>query len=106
MASTLVTKAPALISLDDGNSSPSDCHPCPALKQNFGGHDFKAKRDELTFVTRWLKTHSTACYQRDYKSSSHDMINASPVAKTTWKCKQMAVQSNLNCSYCVDYEEP
>jgi len=44
MASKLVTKEPTLISLDKGNSLPSDYHPCPVFKQNLGGDDFKANR--------------------------------------------------------------
>lgn len=64
MANKLVTKEPTLISLDEGNSSLADCHPCRALKQNLGGHDFKANRDEVTVATRWLKTHSTGQYQK------------------------------------------
>ena len=64
MASTLVTKEPTVISLDEGNLSPADCHPCPALKENLGGQDFRANRDEVTVATRWLKTHRTGYYQQ------------------------------------------
>jgi len=60
----LVTKERTLISLDERNSSPSDYHRCPALKQNLAGHYSKANRDKVTIVTRWLKTHSTGYYQK------------------------------------------
>jgi hypothetical protein len=66
-------------------------------------HLFAALKKTLcevqTVVTQWLITQDAERHQQGIQSSSHDTINGSNVAGTTWKCNGTAVQLNLNCSY-------
>ena len=47
-------------------------------------------------MTRSLMTRDTDFCQHGMESSSHDMINASYVARTMWKGSGVAVQLNVN----------
>jgi hypothetical protein len=52
-----------------------------------------------TGVTRSLMTPDTDFCQQGIESSSHDMINASYLARPMWKSSGVAVQLNVNSSF-------
>lgn len=51
-----------------------------------------------TSVTRSLMTRDRDFCQQGIESSSHDVINASYVARTMWKSSGVAVQLNFKVS--------
>jgi len=53
MAYNLVTKQPTMTAVISGNISWIDCHLFSELKQNLGGHTFKADRNLETVATKW-----------------------------------------------------
>jgi hypothetical protein len=64
------------------NLPPPNYHPFPTLKKKHDDYKLEDNHQAETDVTKWQITQDT---DRKQKSSSHNVIRASAVARITWK---------------------